>query len=457
MRHARLTVAGLLAFGASALQALTLGEAFEAGQVHDATFQAARAELDAARQLLPIARAARLPSLSATASEARVEGSRTVAGLSGPARSSLDYSSPQHALSLRIPVLDVEALLRERVARAQVEQAERVFELRRMELLDRAAQALLNLRRAEWLAALVEQHVVSTLVLAEQARSRLADGEGTRSELAEAESAVALARVAQREASSGVSIARLALGQLMGPSVPRVAAATPQPPGLAAAQLAAAADDLPALMELARSRHPALWARRLAVEAAAAALRRNEAGHLPRADVVLSASTSRNDSLSTLNQTVNQRVVRAQLSLPLYSGGAVTASVAQAAAELRKAEAELSAEEQLLERELGRLMLAQRDLRARVRAQEQAVEAARTLLRGTVLAREADLASRGDESQARRRLVQEQQALVDALHQWSLAWIRLLLQSGDPPLLVAHAFDVQSGLRALQAADEPRK
>jgi protease secretion system outer membrane protein len=441
--------AWMLLLTTPASQAQTLSHAFEAALRHDATFQAARAEFDASRQLLPLARASRLPALSATASDSRVEGTRNLAGLSGPVRSPLDYASPQHALSLRVPILNPEAYHREKVAMFQVEQARRVLDAREVDLLDRTASALLTLRKSKLLAALAEERVTMATTQADEARSRLVEGEGTRSEVSDAQSGLALARAAQRESGTAVTIAELSLSHLIGraseeltsPGLPRT--------GLPWPSEQVAQDGVATLLEQARARHPAIAARRHAVDAAAAALRRSEAGHLPRADLVLSASTSRNESVSTLNQTISQRVISAQLNLPLYSGGAVQASVAQAAAELRKAESELSAEEQLVEREVTRLVLVLHDLNVRLDAQSQAVESAAMAVRATALARQAGLGSRGNESQARLRLVQERFALVELLHQCAMNWIRLQLQSGEAPVQVVQRFDAQ--IRVLDA------
>jgi len=342
MTGRRWACAVALAAAVTGVQAQTLANALEAAARHDPMFQAARAELDASRQLLPIARAARLPSVTATVSDAKIDGTREVPGPLGAVRSSLDYRSPNYALSVRVPLLNAEAWHRERGAQARVEQAEQIFRARRLELLDRTATAWLNLRKAEQLLALAAEPVRAAAAQAEQARNQLAAGEATRMDVAEAQAALAQAAALEAAARSAVTLARLGLEQLMGPSTP--SASTPAsavPPDLPPTW-PGLNESVQEVIARAKASHPTLAARRQAVVAAATDIRRNEAGHLPRADLVLSASSSRSDSLSTLNQAVNQRVLSAQLNLPLYSGGGVLASVAQATAELRRAEAELA-------------------------------------------------------------------------------------------------------------------
>jgi len=259
--------------------------------------------------------------------------------------------------------------------------------------------------------------------------------------VAEAQAALAQAAALEAAARSAVTLARLGLEQLMGPSTP--SASTPAsavPPDLPPTW-PGLNESVQEVIARAKASHPTLAARRQAVVAAATDIRRNEAGHLPRADLVLSASSSRSDSLSTLNQAVNQRVLSAQLNLPLYSGGGVLASVAQATAELRRAEAELAAEEQTVEREVTRLHLALGDQSRRWQAQQQAVEAAQLGVRATTLAQRENLATRADVNQAQRRLAQELQTLVGLAHEGALAWLRLRAQQGEDPDQIAGAFD----------------
>lgn len=442
MRGARWAAAALAAAGWTSAGAQTLVAAFESAARHDPAFHAARAELDAARQLLPIARAARLPSVNASISDAKVEGTREVPGLLGPSRSGLDYRSPNYAFSIRIPVLNAEALHGESLARAQVQQAEHVFRARRLELWDRTATAWLSLRKAEQLAALAAAPVQAAASLAEQSRGRLGAGETTRMDVADAEAALAQALALEGRARSAVAIARLTLEQLIGgPTLPQRSPTAGEPLSAPSAAWPGTDEPIESAVQRAKASHPAVSARRQGVAAAAAAVRRNEAGHLPRADLVLSASTARNDSVSTLNQAISQRVFSAQLNLPLYSGGQVLASVARASAELRQAEAELAAEEQAVEREVTRLHLTLRDQDSRWKAQLLAIEAAQLGLRALRLAQSENLATRSDVDQAVRRLEQERQALVEIAYEGSLAWLRLRAQLGDELHSIASAFD----------------
>ena len=68
-------------------------------------------------------------------------------------------------------------------------------------------------------------------------------------------------------------------------------------------------------------------------------VRRNQSGHLPRLDLVGSVARARNDSLNNLDQTSFLRSVGIQLTVPLYSGGGVEASVQGGGARLVRVDA----------------------------------------------------------------------------------------------------------------------
>ena len=75
---------------------------------------------------------------------------------------------------------------------------------------------------------------------------------------------------------------------------------------------------------------------------------------VPRLDLVASLSKSRNESLSSLNQTSTLKSLGVQLNVPLFSGGAVDASVKQSESDLARIEQEFRAEIESVEREVQR-------------------------------------------------------------------------------------------------------
>jgi protease secretion system outer membrane protein len=73
-----------------------------------------------------------------------------------------------------------------------------------------------------------------------------------------------------------------------------------------------------------------------AIEAARQEVNKNRAGHTPRVDFVASYTKSNSDTLNTYNQDQTLRSIGVQINIPIYAGGAVSASSRQAVAGLER-------------------------------------------------------------------------------------------------------------------------
>ena len=173
----------LAATPAPALAAGAFSAAFEAARAHDAAYRAARHELEAGEELVPIARAGLLPTVTASYSESRVRGERKSAV--APTQD-LDYRNPVAALQLRAPLLNLDAQGRYAAAQAQTEGARARFAASGRDLLDRLGLAYVQRLFAEETLALAQVQVDALETQTQIARRRLGAGEGTRTELADA-------------------------------------------------------------------------------------------------------------------------------------------------------------------------------------------------------------------------------------------------------------------------------
>ena len=413
---------------------------FDAALDADATYRAARAELASVRQNIPLAQSALLPNVSLSVSDAKVEGYRTVNNFFGqPVTSDLNYRAPAHSLNLRMPLINREANQKLEIARLQVANAEALFAARTTDLLDRLGAAYLQSLLAEQAVLAAQSQLDAARVQLELAKRRLALGEGTRTETADADAAFDLAQVLLLEAQDQRQTGTLALQQLTGLQEPPRSGPqlTLVPPALPSASFAAPAS-LAQLLDQANMGNPGILARQFALAAAQAAVARNEAGHYPRLDLVASAASARNDSISTLNQSTYQRSLGLQLTVPLYSGGAVSASVTQALADRDKTEAELTAERESVARDVTRLFAAATSGAARIAAQQKAIASAALALEAASKSFSAGLGTQPDTVQARRKLVQAQRDTAQSVYEYLLVRLRLLVRIGlDPMLIVA--------------------
>lgn len=416
-------------------------QAYEAALHSDATYQAARAELASVAQNVPMTRAGLLPNASLSLSATKVDGSRTLDNqFDPPVTSQLDYRAPVQSLNVRAPIFNREAAQKFKMAKVQVSYAEAVFVIRKVDLVDRLANAYLQRLLSEQAVLAARAQVDAAQIRSDLMRRRLQLGEGTRPDLVEAEAALAMSGVLLIEAQDQRSVTRLSLRQITGMEQEFLATVadgfTPQ---TLLPDLSRSTDSLAELLGRADAKSPSIAARRYAVALAQAAVARNEAGHYPRLDFVASATSSSNESLSTLNQSANQRSMSLQFNLPLYSGGYVSASITQALADQDKAEAELAAEQQSVTKELTKLYFTVSNGATKIHAYQKAVESGKLALDGTRKGLSSGLSTQADVVLGQRKLAQSRLEFAQSVYEYLLARLRLFVRTGaEPTDAVAH-------------------
>jgi len=412
-------------------------QAYNAALGNDAKFQAAKHTLASGQQAAPIARSSLLPSVSANISDSAVQGTRDVdvAG-GGTVSNNLDYRAPSQSINLRAPIVNREASARYQQATAQVSSAEANFVARKAELVDRLALAYLQRMLAE--DAFISIHAQVHAVVAQRnlMRRRFEQGEGTRTEVAEARANLSLVLSQWADSRDQMNNARQALVVVTGQpldSIPRLRADF-SPPPLVPANLAAWQD-------MALGSNPDVLARKFAVDAATAGVSRSNAGHLPRLDLVASSSNSRNDSATSLNQSLSQNSVGLQLNIPIYSGGAVKAAVTQALAEQSRAEAELVSEQRAAELEVSRLFQIIQTGSSKLLAYQDVLESSQIALEGTRKGQASGLRTNVDVLEAVRKVFQAQRDLAQARYDHIFQRLRLYNKAGIAPDSVVSYID----------------
>jgi protease secretion system outer membrane protein len=437
VRWRRWLVTAVLGTLASTSQGGGFLRAYEGALAHDPAYRAARKALQSTEQGVPIARAALLPNLSLSISDARVTGSRRADNFLGqPVTTDLAYRSPQQTLSLRAPLLNMDATQQVRQAQVQVEIGASVLLARRHDLLDRLGQAYLQRLYTLENLEVARSQVVNAAEQSQLALRRYQLGDGTRPEVQTTQADLALAQAQVSEAENQLTNARLVLAQISGlpnlPPEPLPEGFVPPPPEPA---------NLAAWLDLAEQSNPEIIARRQGVRLAMVGVERASAGHYPRLDLVASASKGRNDSVSTLNQALSQRSIGLQLNLPLYSGGIVDASVTQAIADQEKAQAELEAEQLRVIAEVSRLFLSVKTGLLRLQAQQQALEATRLELEGARKGAAGGIGIRADAVRAQSAVIQAQRDLSRFRYEYVLALLRLHSRAGAAPDTIAGLID----------------
>ena len=434
----------------SGAQAMSFSQALDAALANDATYRAAGFEYDAARFGVPIARAQLLPAVSLTAGEGNVTGSRRFPnGQNQEVRVPLDYNTPQASLNLRMPLFNFEAISNLRQARAQTEVAEAVFRTRGMDLMERLASAYMQTLLAEDVRRLAEAQVKGYEVQAGQTEQRLRRGEGTRVQVAQVQATLDVARTRLLETLDQVEIARLRLERLTGVDRPSVNALSP-----AHTASPLFPERLGDWLEMAVRQSPTLQARERNREVARQATRRQQAGHLPRLDLVASLARNENDSTNNIGQSTTLRTVGVQLSVPIFSGGGVDAGVKRAVVLQALVEEEVRTEREAIEVDVQRHYLAVVNSEKKVAAYAKAVESTALAVQGTRRAVETGLGTNAELAEAQSANSAAARDLAQTRIETLLSKARLMMRAGMPLNEVAMEID-RTLIRALEQPAAP--
>lgn len=411
----------LCASPAGAAEDAAFSAAFDAALAHDAEYRASRFELQAREQALPIARAGLLPNVAASYANSQVRGERDSLNTLGQDFSQrLDYRTPMWAVQLRAPLLDMQAFNRYESARAQVDGARYAFVGRGHELLERLGASYMQRLLSEQVLALAQAQVDAFRLQHEAAQRRYQGGEATRTDIADAAAGLAFARAQWLEALDQADQAERALARITGAAalplrtLPAETPTVPLPP-----------EDVEEWINIALAANPGLHTRLQLLEAARYDVQRQRAGHLPRVDLVASASDAQNESVSTLNQQVRQYSLGFQVNLPIFAGGAVDAGVTQAEAEVLRLQALVDNDRQALEVDIRQRHRLMQTGWVKAQALQQAVLAGEVALQGHERGLAAGVRTTVDVVDATRRLFAARRDHAQARCEALLARLRL--------------------------------
>lgn len=406
---------------ASGASALGLMQAYEAAMKNDPAYRAAMYAAEAGRENRVLGRSNLLPSLSASYS-----GSRNHSDITDARGTRLeDYNAKSAVLQLRQPLVNFDALARYRQGMLQAELAENVLlgETQQVALRVIGAYVELLFRQDQVRVAKSERDMYVERM---KVNDRLfAKGEGTRTDMLETRARLDVAEAAVLEALDAQASAQATFeGVIGGPAGeldPLVPQFTPRP---------AEAKSFAEWQKMALANNADIKSRRLSVEIGQQEVNKQRAGHYPRLDAVASLSNSKSESINTINTEYKTRSIGFQLSVPLYSGGAVSASTRQAEANRERAKAELQSEVDKQTVELRKDYDQLVSSAARIVALEKAAESGRLLVTATEQSIKGGVRINLDLLDARRQLSVTERDLAQTRYMYILAYVKLRAAAG---------------------------
>ena len=340
-----LALSGLL--GAAAARAEDLYEVFTIARASDPRFRAARYEFEAASYSEPQARAALMPQLSAEVSHTdtrqRILSSANPVFASGFSK----YPTDSQGLSLTQPIFKLSAWRGYQQAKTKVKQAAATFGAAEQDLMIRVATAYMGVlaaRDAAQFAVAERDAIKRQLDLIQQ---KFASGIAAIANLHDARARYALKEADLVAAQNDLDDKQQALREMTGrvfaelrPVHDEIPLDAPSPA------------DMDHWVESAVQQNLLVEARRQGVSISQQEMERQRAGHFPVLDLV--ANNTRRETGGSLfggGSNVETTDVMLRLSIPLYSGGSVTALTDEASKRYLGAVEDLERDSRLAERQ----------------------------------------------------------------------------------------------------------
>ncbi|NBP35908.1 MAG: hypothetical protein EB121_00810 [Alphaproteobacteria bacterium] len=434
---------------AIAATANRLRDDFIAASQFDPEFQAAIAQRDAGLELQEQAQATLLPQVTASFQRSiNNTDSRSQTVLGPIDRSFQNYPAYSASLQIRQALYRPKAWASLAQSRAQARYAELILQGAKQDL----GLRLIGLH-AEWAAAQVareaaQESIVILRQLASIVLRQFDAGDATKVDIEIAQSKLAQAQTQLAESQLALENAKLGWAQITGRHDPAgkptsfnlikdSTQALPERSFSAITWHDRAAQRLPlnypslqSIQSIAIDNSPVLQAQREAVQVAEAELRKVAADHYPVADLFAARSKSASAQENTVGTSFSGAQVGIQVSVPLYSGGAVDSAIRQAQANLRKVQNDLQAAINRLNLQIDRDWRTLEAARVDVSAQARLLEALIVVTESTVRGQTAGIATTVDTLQAKLQALNAQRDLARATSRAVVAWIRLMGASG---------------------------
>ncbi len=327
-----LIVAAVCMCCARPARAETLSDVYALSLQNDTQLRAAQSAYLAGQESVPIARAALLPKLVAQANWTRSQGStRTESSnpFAAPGKNLTDSNAPGYSVALTQPLVDLAALHDYRRGTAQAALAATVFESEKQALILRVADGYLQAITAGAKLAAAQSAEQALGLQRKAAKLKYDLGMARITAYLEAQAALDAAAADTLVAQNVLNLAFDAVKQMTGQELVELAALPEDFVASAPVPLA-----FSEWRDAALKNNHDLHGATLAVDAARENALGRAAEHLPRLAADLSYSDGydrRNYDTAVPDKVIRRGVsVGLTLTLPLYSGGAVSASAREA-------------------------------------------------------------------------------------------------------------------------------
>lgn len=403
---------------------LSLLEAYQLAQQHDAQIASALAARDASREKLPQGRAGLLPQVSLQGEYSNYHQDTRYKRLTPSLTSTendFSYDSTGYSVSLTQPLFRLQNLAVYRQAQSQVSIAEDVFVIAEQNLILRLADAYFNVLIAEESLMAAHSQTAAASRSLEEAAKKFEVGTVTNMDVDEAQAGYDLARANEIVILNELQVNKQILAKMIGqlPGKLRGAselAVTPLQPEIMQAWEARALANSP-VIRVAQNQ--------LAV--AQQEVVRNRGERYPSVDLVASYSDSVHDgsALTGAGYESDTTMIGVQLQIPLYTGGSLSSSIREATANRIKFQQDLRESREQVKLDTRQAYLTVTSGRLQLQAYQQAVKSSKSALLTTQRGYEVGLRTSLDVLNSQQQLFESRRNLASAKYHYLNSLLQL--------------------------------
>lgn len=426
LKYSFLISALILFCMSNAARSMSLLEAYEAALQHDPTFRSAIHENEAGQQAEKLGLASLLPNLSMTHVQSRNAGYQNPNPLTGVNEfTSMNFESQVTTLTLRQPLINLEAVANYRQGKAQADSSRARFTGRSQQLVVRLVEAYVETLLAQDHVKIAETQLESLEELKRINERMLQKGEGTTTDVLETQSKHAIAQAHLIETQDNLAVAQLKLETLIGQKITKLDRLSDLF-NYRAIQL----QDYDSWYALAMDRNAEVATQRHLVISGKEEINKSQAGHVPRVDLVASLSRNLSGSPIIAGREFQLGAAGIEVNIPLYSGGRVNALTTQARANHARAEAELDAARDKVMVELRKQYNLLQSGIKRIESLQLGVKSAELLVSATEKSIRGGIRINLNLLDAQQQLHKTRKDLAEARYNHLLAYLRLQLAAG---------------------------
>jgi protease secretion system outer membrane protein len=393
---------------------------------YDAQIRAAKADNLVYKEEIGKALSQFRPKVSLNTSRGRDETNSTTQGYYGPVQQDQFYNSRTYDLALRQPLINRSSYAEYKQAKAVALKSEEMLHKEEFGLIVRISEAYCNALFAEDNLEFSHAHIKASLEQLQQTKRRFEKGYGTITEINEAQAEYEMALAEGVEIVTALEFSRRELGRLTGMYSDELCKLIPEKMVLERPLPA----NVDSWIDLAHSDSHEIAAARQEIQIARREVEKQGAARYPTVDLILDRNYSESGTNYTIGSKYGTNAVSLQMSVPIYTGGYISANVRQAKAKRLKAQEQLSWQERGVESDVRKYYNGVVTSIAQIKAYEQAVKSHEIALTGTTKGFEAGQRSNVDVLNAQQKLFESKRNLARSRYQYILNRLHLKESAG---------------------------